>query len=405
MSFLACGINHKTAPLALREKLVFNPIDIARPLLELTDKTGIKEVAILSTCNRTEFYCASDQAHSVINWLIEHKQLSADAINPSFYIHQDKSAVQHILRVASGLDSMVLGEPQILGQLKKACLQAQEAGTLGKKLRHLFDYVFSVSKKVRTETAIGVHPVSVASAAIDLAKHIFADLSQTNVLCIGAGETIEIVTQYLKKLGVQRFWIANRTVSHAKKIAAQTGGMAIGLEGLSEVLAQADMIISATTSPLPIIGKGAVEKAIKIRKRRLMFMVDLAVPRDIEPEVSDLSDVYLYTLDDLQTIIQQNLQERQKAAQEAEIIIDDHANQYMRSLNLLETAPMIRAYREQAQEIRDKELQRALQLLSAGAMTPEQILEHLAHRLTNKLLHGPTQEMRYYETNNTNRDN
>lgn len=394
MSLLACGINHKTAPLSIREKIVFSQEVMPRPLHDLISQTKIHEAAILSTCNRTEVYCIGADSESVIAWFSDQQQLPLQSFASHLYLHQDKSAVQHILRVASGLDSMVLGEPQILGQLKTAYQQAHDAGTVGKELGRLFQYVFSVSKQVRTETQVGAHPVSVASAAVDAAKHIFADLTQVKVLCIGVGETIELVSQYLQKMGVEKFWIANRTFARAEKLAQQLLGHAISLDKIAEILPQADMVVTATASLLPIIGKGAVERALKIRKRRLMFMVDLAVPRDIEPEVGELSDVFLYTLDDLQGIIQKNLQGRQQAAQQAEKLIDAHADEYMQSFNLLEAVPLIRAYREKMAELSANELADALQLLHSGAMSPEQLLERLAHRLTNKFLHAPTNQLR-----------
>jgi len=394
MSLIACGINHKTAPLALREKIVFAPEQMPQPLLALLEQPGVQEAAILSTCNRTELYCASNDPAVVVDWLHRHQQLPEKLLNPCLYIHHDQLAVQHMLRVASGLDSMVLGESQILGQLKTAYLQATSAGTLGKRLTHLFQYVFSVSKQVRTETSIGVHPISIATTAIDLTKHIFADFTQVKVLCIGVGQTMELVTQYLQKIGVTQFWLANRTLTRAQKFAQKLNGQALTLDEIADILPTVDLVVSATASPLPIIGKGAVERALKKRKRRLMCMLDLAVPRDIEPEISTLSDVYLYSLDDLQNVIQQNLTERQAAAQQAETIIAAQSQHYMRSLGILEAVPLIRNYREKAALLRDKELLAALDLLQTGTLSPEQVLERLAHRLTNKLLHGPTQQLR-----------
>lgn len=405
MQLLACGISHKTAPLSIREKLVFNQADINQSLVSLIGQTTANEAAILSTCNRTEVYCTSKEAESVIHWLHQYQQLPRASFEPHLYIYQDQSAVQHIMRVASGLDSMVLGEPQILGQLKTAFAQADKAGTLGRQLRHLSQYVFSASKKIRTETAIGVHPVSVASAAIDLAKRIFADINQMKVLCVGAGDTIELVGKYLQKSGVKNFWVANRTSIRAEKLAADLGGLAISLDQITDVLPKVDIVIAATASSLPIIGKGAVERALKKRKRRPMFMVDLAVPRDIEPEVATLSDIYLYTLDDLQATIQQNLSERQEAATTAENMITQEVNCFMRSLQTIEASSVIRSYREQAENLRDQELTEALQLLQSQSLPMEEILERLAYRLTNKLLHNPTQQLRLVAMNEDYSDN
>jgi glutamyl-tRNA reductase len=394
MALLACGINHKTAPMAVREKIAFSETIMPHPLVTLVEQTKTKEAAILSTCNRTEIYCVASEPSSIIEWLHNYQQLSAPELASCWYTHCDQSAVRHMLRVASGLDSVVIGEPQILGQLKNAYNLASNAGTLGKQLQHLFQYTFSVAKHVRTETSVGSHPVSVASAAIDLAKHIFADISQINVLLIGAGEIIELAIKHLQAAGVQRFWVANRTLDRAEQLTQRLGGQAITLNDISQLLPEADMVITATASTLPILGKGAVERALKSRKRRIMFMVDLAMPRNIEPEIGALEDVYLYTLDDLQATIQQNLSHRQDAAKHAEILIEEKAEHYMRTLHVLDASPIIRTHREKAEHIRDEELFKILTALRSEQFTPEQALEQLAYKLTNKLLHGPTQALR-----------
>lgn len=394
MSLIACGINHKTAPLPLREKVIFAKEQMPSPLLELVEKTKISEAIILSTCNRTELYCTGSEVTPIVEWLYQHRQLPQKALDSCLYVHQDKFAVQHLLRVAAGLDSMVLGEPQIFGQLKSAYSVANVAGTIGKNLKHLFQYIFSVSKRVRTETVIGCHPVSVASAAVDLAKHIFADPAQLQVLLVGVGEMTYLLARHLRALGVHQLWIANRTLEHAEQFARTMTATAIPLDKISTVMTQVDMVVTATGSSLPIIGKGMVERALKQRKHRLLFMVDLAVPRDIESEVGDLADVYLYTLDDLQNIIQRNLQDRHSAAQQAEELIHAHATHYMRSLQILEAVPLIRSYREQADAVRSAALADVIGQLAAGALTPEEALKRLAHRLTNKLLHVPTQQLR-----------
>lgn len=393
MSLLACGINHQTASITLREKLAFTPEKMLEPLLSLVKQTQVGEVAILSTCNRTELYCTSAEPEAIIEWLHKHQQLPRHELEHCLYVHRDVAAVQHILRVASGLDSMVVGEPQILGQLKSAFSLADTAGTLGKQLRRLSQYVFAVTKQVRTETAIGVHPVSVASAAVDLAKHIFADISHITVLLMGAGETIELTARHLAAAGVTRFLVANRTTTRAVKLAARLKGKGFGLEEMPFWLPQADMVVAATASTLPILGKGMVERALKTRKRRPIFMVDLAVPRDIEPEIGSLDDVYLYTLDDLQSVINQNLQNRQQSAIQAEEIVATQAAHYMRSLRILEAVPVIRAYRDKAENLRDVELNKARDLLQSG-LAPEQVLERLARGLTNKLLHAPSIQLR-----------
>jgi glutamyl-tRNA reductase len=392
MPLLALGVNHKTAPLDIREKVVF-AADMAAPLLKLKAATQAKEAAILSTCNRTELYCTNVDAQQVINWLHDYQQLPQQSLQNNLYIYQNDVAVKHLLRVASGLDSMVIGEPQILGQLKSAYSFADTAGTIGKQLRHLFQYVFSIAKLVRTETAVGEHPVCIASAAIDVAKRIFADLSKMRVLLIGAGETIDLMVKHLQSANVSQFYIANRTLNHAEKMAAEINGTALSLDAISEFLPQVDIVIAATASQTPILTKLAIESALKKYKRRIMLMIDLAVPRDIDPKAAELEDVYLYSLDDLQTIIAQHLTHRQQAALQAEKMIDLHAVRYMRSLKIADIAPVINAYRGQAEQIQAAELQRAQELLTAG-VAAEEVLTELAHRLTNKLLHTPTQYLR-----------
>lgn len=390
---IACGINHKTAPLHIREKLTFTPENISASLIELVEQTSFKEAVILSTCNRTEFYCTGNDVKSLIEWLQQRQALDPEQLQTSLYIHQNQAAVKHILRVASGLDSMVIGEPQILGQVKTAYSFAHAAGTLGKYLRHLFDYVFFTTKQVRAQTTLGKYPVSLAYAAVDLAKHIFADLSQNTALLIGAGETVELAARHLLSTGMKNIYVANRTLARAEKLANQINAQAITLDMIPHCLAKIDMVITATTSPLPILGKGMIESALKQRKHRPIFMVDLAVPRDIEPEVSKLTDVYLYTVDDLQHIIQQNLNHRQNAAKEAEMIICEKADDYMHHLKVLKAAPIIRAYRDKANTIRQQELTKALCLLQQG-LTPAQALERLANNITNKMLHAPSVKMR-----------
>jgi glutamyl-tRNA reductase len=401
MSLLACGINHQTAPLSLREKVVFTADDMPRPLLDLVQHTQVSEAAILSTCNRTEIYCASNDPVLISDWLHQHHGLSAEQLKPHLYFHRDQAAVRHMLRVASGLDSMILGEPQILGQVKTAFSWAQSAGTLGTKLQRLFQYVFSASKQVRSETEIGAHPVSFAFAAVHLAKRIFADLSKLSVLLIGAGETIASAAQHLQSVGIKKFYIANRTPTHTEKLMMSLRRDAIyrvsNLEDMAKYLSQTDIVIAATESLLPLVGKGAVERALKIRKHKPMLMIDFAVPRNIEAEIAQLDDVYLYSLDDLQAIIQQNQQHRQQAAQQAEVIVEQYAARYMNTLKELEAVPAIRTYRAEAEKLRDAELAKALRLLQTGT-APEEALQRLANTLTNKLLHVPTVKLRKEST-------
>jgi len=391
---VVCGINHQTAPVALREKLAFAPESVPILLASLLEKTQVEEATILSTCNRTEIYCVNAQPKEIVDWLQSQQKVSAQELERSIYIYQDAEVVRHLLRVTTGLDSMVLGETQIASQVKKAFSLAEATGAIGSQLRRLAHYVFSASKEIRTQTEIGAHPVSLASAAVNLAKHIFADMSQTTALLIGAGETVCLAAKYLQAAGVKRFIVANRTLTRAMKLANELPqGQAIELTDMSQYLAQADIVIAATSSPVPVVGKGTVESALKQRKHRPIFMADLAVPRDIEPEIATLSDVYLSTLDDLQTIVAQNLGQRSTSAEQAEQLIDSQVEHYMRSLKVLEVVPVISAYRQKAEAIRDIELNKALQQLQSG-VPAEQVLAQLSRSLTNKLLHEPSVELR-----------
>jgi glutamyl-tRNA reductase len=327
------------------------------------------------------------------HWLGRFHGLAQEQLAPYLYNHTGRDATNHLLRVASGLDSMVLGEPQILGQVKQAFHTAHQARATGKLLGRLFQHCFAVAKQVRTDTAIGNSPVSVAFAAIGLARQIFSDLAQQTALLIGAGETIELAARHLKQHGVGRIIVANRTVERAHALAAQVDGYAIALPEVATHLPEADIIVSSTASPLPVLGKGTVERALKKRKHRPMLMIDLAVPRDIEPEVADLSDVYLYTVDDLQEVVEENQRSRQDAAYQAEEIIDFHTDEFMGWLRSLDAVTLIQEYRHQAAETRDAVLERALRLLKKGR-DPEEVMSYLAHTLTNKLLHTPSARMR-----------
>ncbi|WP_455210952.1 glutamyl-tRNA reductase [Kaarinaea lacus] len=395
MSILAFGINHKTAPVDIREKVAFQPAQMIDALRDLTARPHVKEAAIVSTCNRTELYCGLDrQNHEIItDWLSKYHNLNANDLMPYVYAHPDQLAVRHALRVASGLDSLVLGEPQILGQMKDAYSTANSAGTLGNLLDRLFQHTFSVAKQVRTDTAIGASPVSVAFAAVSLARQIFTDFEGHTALLIGAGETIELTARHLHEIGIGRMIIANRTVERARALSEEFNAYAISLPEIPAHLAEADIVISSTASPLPILGKGSVESALKIRKHRPMLMVDIAVPRDIESEVGNLSDVYLYTVDDLQEIIQEGLRSRQEAAAQAEEIIDVQVSHFMNWIRSLGAVDTIRAVRENAEIKRDAELDLALKQIAAGK-DPEIVLKQLAHRLTNKLLHEPSTQLK-----------
>ena len=395
MTFLAVGINYNTAPVAIRERLAFPADTLHTSLLDLRQVSEISEAAILSTCNRTEFYCTANTADEkfLIDWVAETKNIAPDTFKPYLYTHADNQLIRHIFRVACGLDSMILGEPQILGQMKSAYQMACEAGTLGKNLGKLFQQTFTAAKKVRTDTAIGSSPVSVAFAAVQLAQQIFANLKEQTALLIGAGETIELTARHLTQQGIGRLIIANRTHAKALALAEQFKGLAITLSELPSHLAEADIVISSTASQLPILGKGSVESALKKRRYKPMFMVDLAVPRDIESEVEQLRDVYLYTVDDLQNTIDQNMDSRRRAAAQAEEIIDTQVDHFLAWLRAQSAQTVIRDYRLQAEQTRDEALQKAIGLLKNGG-SPEEVLTRLAYGLTNKLIHTPSTQIR-----------
>ena len=395
MALITIGLNHKTAPLDIRERLTFGPDIIVAALRSLSERPGIDEAVILSTCNRTELYCSHTLSgrEEICAWLGDFHGLEEETISPFLYSHNDQDCIRHLLKVASGLDSMVLGEPQILGQVKQAFQTASDASATGKFLGRLFQHTFSVAKQVRTDTAIGHSPVSVAFAAVSLARQIFSDLSQQTAMLIGAGETIELAARHLHQHGIGRIIIANRTLEKAHALANQFDGYAIGLTEIPTHLAEADIVISSTASPLPVVGKGTVESALKKRRHQPMFMVDIAVPRDIESEVSELNDIYLYTVDDLQEVIQENLKSRQEAAEQAIEIVDLHVDEFMGWLRSLDAVGMIQDYRKKAEQMRDDVLERALKQMQAGK-SPEESLQFLAHTLTNKLLHTPSTQIR-----------
>ncbi|BBL69756.1 glutamyl-tRNA reductase [Methylogaea oryzae] len=395
MAILTLGINHTTAPVAIRERLAFPTDGLKDALLDLVRNVKVEEAAILSTCNRTELYCGADTAtpQHLIDWLATHHGLPRDEFVPHLYTHTDSGTIRHMFRVACGLDSLVLGEPQILGQIKQAYQSASEAGTLGKHLGKLFQYTFAAAKKVRTDTAIGSSPVSVAFAAVRLAQRIFDDLGQQTALLVGAGETIELTARHLHEQGIGELIIANRTYDKAHALAAQFNGFAISLSELPRHLARADILVSSTASQLPILGKGSVESAIKARRHKPMLLVDLAVPRDIEQEVEQLADVYLYTIDDLRNVIEEGLKSRREAAHQAEEIIDSEVEHFLAWLRAQGATDTIRDFRLQAESARDEALERALQSLKNGT-APEQALQWLAHTLTNKIIHTPSAQLR-----------
>ncbi|GGP86910.1 glutamyl-tRNA reductase [Shewanella ulleungensis] len=392
MSLVAIGINHKTATVDLREKVAFSPDRIHDAMKSLASRTRTGEAVIVSTCNRTELYCNNADKNDIIEWLEDYHQLNHEELMPCIYAYEEQVAVKHLMRVASGLDSLVLGEPQILGQVKQAFVKAKEAGTTAATIDRLFQNTFSVAKKVRTDTEIGSAAVSVAFAAVSMAKHIFSSLSTTKVLLIGAGETIELVAKHLKDNGVASMVVANRTIERAQAMCEEFNATAITLQQIPDFLAKADIVISSTASPLPILGKGMVEKALKQRRHQPMLLVDIAVPRDIEAEVGELDDAFLYTVDDLHSIIEQNMASRKEAAEQAELITEDQSHLFMEWIRSLESVDSIREYRSQSLAIKDELVERALNKLSQGGDSEKVIIE-LANRLTNRLIHSPTQSL------------
>ncbi len=390
------GINHHSAPLAIRERVAFPTEKLNQALADLTRKQPVKEVAILSTCNRTEIYASADTPEAVIDWLVDYHQMAPGEITPYLYLHPQPEAIRHAFRVASGLDSMVVGEPQILGQMKDAVRIADESGTLGTQLHKLFQRAFSVAKEVRSTTAIGANIVSMAAAGVHLAERIFESIGQQRILFIGAGEMIELCAAHFCAHHPRQVTIANRTLERGRALSERFSGQAIRLDELGEHLAQHDIVVSCTASPLPIIGLGMVERAVKARRHRPMFMVDLAVPRDIEEEVGQLDDVFLYTVDDLAQVVESGQESRQAAVVDAETIIALRVQDFTAWLQSRDTVPVIRSLRDTAERMRRHEIEHAMKLLAKGEPV-EKVLEHLSLRLTNKLLHAPTQALNLAE--------
>ncbi|MBV9190406.1 MAG: glutamyl-tRNA reductase [Betaproteobacteria bacterium] len=391
MSLYALGLNHQTAPLAIRERVVFHVERLREALTELRRNLA-HEAAILSTCNRTELYVAGDEPAAIAQWLARYHRFEPDGLRPYLYMLPSEQAVRHVFRVASGLDSMVLGEPQILGQLKDAARAAESAGTLGTLLHKLFQRSFAVAKEVRSTTQVGAASVSMAAAAVRLAGRIFPSLKDQNVLFIGAGEMIELCATHFAAQGPARMTVANRTLDRAEKLAHRFGARSMELKSLPDQLHEYDIIISCTASSLPILGKGLVERALRARRRRPIFMVDLAVPRDIEPEAAELDDVFLYSVDDLGQIVAANIDSRRSAVAQAEAIIDSQVGQFMHWMQVRESVPLIRALRGRADEARREELDRALRMLARGE-DPAKVLDTLSQGLVNKLMHAPMQAL------------
>jgi glutamyl-tRNA reductase len=390
-SLFTLGLNHLTAPLAVRERVVFHVERLHDALGELKRDLA-REAAILSTCNRTELYVAGENPADLAQWLAQYHRLAPGELHPYLYTLPQEQAVRHAFRVASGLDSMVIGEPQILGQMKDAARAAESAGTLGSLLHRLFQRSFAVAKEVRSTTRIGAASVSMAAAAVKLAARIFPSLKDQSVLLIGAGEMIELAATHFAAQAPARIAVANRTLERAERLATRFNAEALELRSLGERLHEYDIVVSCTASSLPILGKGLVERALRARRHRPMFMVDLAVPRDIEQEAAELGDVFLYTIDDLAEIVSANLDSRRSALDQAEALIESQVGQFMHWMRLREGVPLIRALRDEADAARREELERALKALARGE-DPAKVLEALSRTLTNKLLHGPTQAL------------
>ena len=398
MALFTLGINHRTAPLTVREQVVFHAEELRRALGDLAGSGRVLEAAILSTCNRTELYCQAEDPGAAASWLSEYRHVPLCEIEPYLYTHPDREAVRHAFRVASGLDSMVLGEPQILGQMKEAARIAREAGSLGTTLNKLFQQSFSVAKDVRSGTAIGANIVSMAAASVHLAERIFGNIAEQNVLFIGAGEMIGLCATHFAAQRPKRIVIANRTVDRGRELAGKCGGTAIRLEDVTERFAEFDIVVSCTASQLPIIGLGLVERAVRARRHRPIFMVDLAVPCDVEREVGQLDDVFLYTVDDLAQVVESGRESRQSAVSEAEAIVDLRVDDFLHWLRTRESVPLIRVLRDNAERVRRHEMEHALKLLAKGE-PPAAVLEQLSQRLTNKYLHAPTQALNQSEGN------
>lgn len=390
---LAIGINHKTAPISVRERANFAKEKLPEALEHMLSLEGVQEGLILSTCNRTEIYSVGGTQEQLRAWISHYHDIDHQVMLPCTYHHQGQDAVGHLMRVACGLDSLALGEAEILGQLKQAYVAASDSGAIHHHFKRLFPAVFAATKLVRSHTPIGANPISIATASLGLAKRIFSDLSKRSILLIGAGKTIELVAMHYHTHGVKRIIVANRDINKAKELAQRFHGHWISLSEAALYLKEADIVVSATTAPVPILGKGAVESALKLRKYRPIFLVDLAVPRDIEPEVAQLEDAYLYNVDDLQDIINSNRHSREQAAEQARAMIELQAAQLTRELQVLDAAKSIQTYRTGVEIVRDQALQAALQKIRVGE-EPEHVLAALANQLTNKILHEPTVRMR-----------
>ena len=398
MHFLAIGVNHKTAPVHLREQVAFGPEILPDALLDLTQQSEVREGAIVSTCNRTECYCAvgdPDAARTrVSQWLADFHGLALEDLAPHLYVFSDREAITHLFRVAGSLDSLVVGEPQILGQLKDAYNHAHGVGSTGPMLNRAFHYAFKVGKRIRSETDIGAQAVSVSYAAVTLARKIFGDLTAARVLLVGAGETIQLAGRHLREAGASSIFVANRTPERAQELAEELNGHALPLEAIADTLGEVDVVVSSTGSPEPIMATDWLKRAQKRRKRRAMFVVDLAVPRDIPAEAERAPGIYLYTVDDLEAVVAENMKSRQREAEHAEGIVEATVDELMRWLRGQEIVPTIKAMRAKAEAIRRQELERTRKQLGYVPEEVESALETFSQALVSKLLHEPTVQLR-----------
>jgi glutamyl-tRNA reductase len=395
MPLFTIGISHHTAPLDVREKVAIPRTEYGERVRELCTLPGIEEALILGTCNRTEIYCLSSKAGQpeVANWIHRVNGIAPGDLDEHFYLHEGEAAARHLIRVASGLDSLVLGETQILGQLKDAWQQAHDAGTLGKVLDRLFQHTFAAAKTIRTDSGISDHSVSVAYTAVVLARQIFGELKAQTVVLLGAGEMVQLCGRYLRDHGVARLIIVNRSRAKAEEIATELDASPMTLDRLHEALPLADILISSTASPQPVVRRDDLKAALRKRRHRPMFLVDIAVPRDIEAEAGRLSDVYLYTIDDLQQVVDENMQQRSEAARSAQGDVDEAVASFMRWLYGIRAARTLKRIREQSHDFETDLTERALRRIQAG-QDPEQVLRQLANTLTNKILHLPSKRLR-----------
>ena len=395
MAFITLGLSHHSAPVEARERLAFTDSELPAALARLRSLAGVEEAAILSTCNRTEILVVAqpDLSALVIEWWRRELDAPPGLIEQFVYTHRDQAAVLHSLRVASGLDSMVVGEPQILGQMKDSFAVATQSRALGPVLSRLFQHAFAVAKVVRNRTQVGAHPVSVAYAAVQMAKQIFADLGQQTALLIGAGETVQLIARHLRGQGIGRIVVANRSLERAERLARDVHGYAVALSDLNAYLGDADLVISSTAAREHVVELEAMKQAHRKRRRKPVFMIDLAVPRDLDPAIAELEDVYLYTLDDLRNVITSNLQARAQAAKQAEVLVETYSRDFTRWLESRDAGLVIRRLREKARSHRDEVMDKARRKLAAGA-SPEEVLGFVADTLSNKLLHAPSHRLR-----------